>query len=78
MYHIIQGAIVLEEPFKNVDLFDAALFLRLAYHPHDLRPECLGAVRASLPALLRLAHQLDAPLIMQAVRKHMIGGSPVP
>lgn len=70
----VQGAIVLEEPFRGVGLFDAALFLRLAYQSHDLRPEFLDTVHARLPALLRLAHRLDAPLILEAVCERMIGG----
>ena len=67
------GLMVLEEPFRGCSLFEAALFLRFCYRPRDVTPANLAAQRASLPALLRLAHKLDAGLIFKQVLEHMRG-----
>ena len=66
--------LVLGEPLSDCSLFEAALFLRLCYRPQDVSPANLVAQRASLPALLRLAHKLDAGRILGEVAKHMKGG----
>ena len=65
--------LVLGDPFSGSSLFEAALFLRLCYRPRDVNPANLAAQRASLPALLALAHKLDAPRILTAVVAHMAG-----
>lgn len=65
--------LVLGEPLSDCSLFEAALFLRLCYRPQDVTHANLAAQRASLPALLRLAHKLDAGRIFEEVAKHMKG-----
>jgi len=67
------GKLVLEEPLSGCSLFEAALFLRLCYRPQDVSHANLAAQRPSLPALLRLAHKLDAGRIMKEIVNHMKG-----
>lgn len=62
---------VLTEPFSGYDLFEVALFLRFIFRPIVLTPDNLVAVRGSLLGLLRLAHQLDVPQLVEAVLKEM-------
>ena len=67
------AALELEEPFCGCSLFGAALFLRLAYNNLELTAANLEEVRDHLPALLHLAHKLDAPRIQAAVAQCMQG-----
>lgn len=73
-----EGPLVLEEPFKGCSVYEAALFLRLCYRPHELTQASLAGQRDSLPCLLRLAHKLDAGRILQEVVKHMKGEARAP
>lgn len=63
---------MLEEPFADYSLQDAALFLRLAYHPEE-KVASMDAMQKSLPGVLRLAHKLDAQPVFQTVRGYMTG-----
>ncbi|PRW33982.1 BTB POZ and MATH domain-containing 4-like [Chlorella sorokiniana] len=66
-----KAKVVLREPFAGYSLFEVSLFLRCAYRPADLTPANLDAVRGSLLGLLRLADQLDAPVVMHALAAYM-------
>lgn len=68
---------MLEEPFRGCSLYEAVPFLRLCYRPQDVTQAHLAGERASLPALLRLAHKLDAGRILEQVVMHMTGESKV-
>eukprot|EP00887_Chlorella_sp_A99_P004019 scaffold11.g4019.t1 len=57
----------LATPFSDFSLKDVCAFLRFAYHPHEATPANLAACGSSLPALLRLAHQLQVDGLLQAV-----------
>lgn len=64
---------MLEQPFADCSLLQAALFLRLAYEPEERAPANLDAVQSSLPGLLRLAHKLDAQPVFRAIHTYMAG-----
>ena len=67
---------MLQAPFKGCSLFETCLFLRLCYRPGELtRCNLVVCVLGSLAGLLRLAHQLNAPQIQQAVCECMVGGA---
>ncbi|PRW32688.1 cyclase-associated 1 [Chlorella sorokiniana] len=70
-----EGPLVLEEPFRGCSLYEAVPFLRLCYRPQDVTQAHLAGERASLPALLRLAHKLDAGRILEQVVMHMTESS---
>lgn len=62
------------EPLKECSLFEAALFLRFLYRPHELMvPSSLAAVQDSLPVLLFASHKLDAGLMTNAVASYLAG-----
>lgn len=69
------GQLVLEEPLRGFSLHDVALFLRLVYNQEwrEGVAATLGALHDSLPALLRLAHRLDAPGLQGTLTKYMAG-----
>lgn len=69
------GEVELEGPFNDCTLFYAALFLRFAYRPWDLRATTLMAVQGSLLVLLRLTHKLDAQRILLEVCQNVKGES---
>lgn len=51
----------------DCDLFTACLFLWFCYRPSDLSTANLHAAQDHLPALLRLAHKLDAENVLRAI-----------
>lgn len=55
---------------------DVALFLRLLYDTRwqSTMAGTFGALHASLAALLRLAHQLEAQQLLGALSDYMAGG----
>eukprot|EP00887_Chlorella_sp_A99_P004868 scaffold4.g4868.t1 len=54
-------------PFSGFSLQDVCAFLRFAYSPHEATPANLVGCGDSLPALLRLAHQLQADRLLECV-----------
>ncbi len=70
------GQLALEAPFQGFTQHQVALFLRLVYNQEwrEAVPDTLGALHDSLPALLRLAHRLDAPGLLGTLTKYMAGG----
>ena len=73
-----QAGLVLEAPFHGATLFEACVFLRLCYRPCELSPADLAAMLGSLPGLLRLARELDAPRVHGLVRGCMAGAAWLP
>lgn len=65
----------LGEPLKGCSLFEAALFLRFLYRPHELGTSSLAVVQGSLPALLHASHKLDAGRVTDAVASYLEGDS---
>ena len=67
--------LAIEAPFAGFSVPDVALFLRLLYDSRwqlavEATFEQLGD---SLPALLRLAHQLEARQLLGALSDHLAG-----
>ena len=68
--------LTIEAPFAGFSVPDVALFLRLLY---DSRWQSAAAATFeqlgdSLPAMLRLAHQLEARQLLSALCSYMAGG----
>ncbi|PRW58089.1 MATH domain and coiled-coil domain-containing protein [Chlorella sorokiniana] len=66
-----EGEFVLKEPLAGCSAHEGALFLRFCYRPEDMTQPSLNAVTGSLPALLRLAHKLEAGRMLQRLGQHM-------
>ena len=69
------GGLELEAPFRGCSVFVVSLFVRLLYSQawRQAPASALGSVHDSLPALLRLSHQLDAADLLAPLCSYMAG-----
>lgn len=66
--------VVLREPFSAYAPSEVAWFLRLAYSLDETQADHdLHSMGSCLPAVLRLAHALDAPRLLRRAEKHVAG-----
>lgn len=64
--------VVLREPFSAYAAAEVAWFLRLAYSLDEAQAERdLQGMGSCLPAVLRLAHALDAPRLLRRAERHI-------
>ncbi len=64
---------MLEAPFHGFSAHQVARLLRFIYHPQLITPAGIAELRQDLAPLLRLAHKLDIPILVEAISKHVIG-----
>lgn len=67
-----EGPLVLEAPLEGFTAHQVALLLRFIYHPQLITSINLIELWQHLPPLLRLAHKLDVPVLVDAITKHII------
>lgn len=67
------GPLVLEAPFHGFTAKQVALLLRFVYRPELITTGTFRTLQPQLPALLRLAHQLDVRDLVKALSAYMIG-----
>lgn len=68
--------LTVEAPFLGFSVRDVSIFLRLLYDQrwHSAAAATFAEVEDSLPALLRLSHQLNARHLLPALCDYMAGG----
>ncbi|PSC70068.1 ubiquitin carboxyl-terminal hydrolase isoform B [Micractinium conductrix] len=64
-------AFYLSDPSLSVE--EAAFLLRLLYAPRDASPATLAALGERLPAVAALAHKLDVPALLSALKGYLTG-----
>jgi hypothetical protein len=71
------GSIKLETPFKDMSLDAVLLFLRCCYQSHAVKEHLDAALAdpagcAAVQELLRLAHMVEAPLVIKCCINHLL------
>ncbi|PRW45185.1 BTB POZ domain-containing 9 [Chlorella sorokiniana] len=70
-----EAPLVLEAPFQGFTAHQVALLLRFIYHPQLINTTNFAQLGQHLPALLRLAHKLDVPVLLEAITKYIIANT---